>query len=697
MNFGAYRGPPPAIDDVGHVDGLSGQFYVRGVKRDEDPFDAVIGQFQRSLQQQTGAALDRRILPPEEWIENPYYSGPFALDFLWPAKKQAFIEAANGKQVEVIFTGALGTGKTALLVLIALYDAYRLSCLTSPQAYLGFPITSRLVSVFISLNLEKAKEKLFDPFKQAVDTTPYFQRECPRDKNLESKVRFPSKNVEFRPGVTSEAAIHGEDVRGLYATEVSFYAIIEQSRKKRGGETLDVAADIVTQAYRRMESRFMRDGRLQFCRVVLDSSRQYPDDFIAQREKLILAGENPYPGLVFSWSQWDAKRGAVDTSGHPFYSGEEFPVEVGTGSRASRILDPEEVEHAVGKIVWCAVEHRAAFEHDVDGSLRDLAGVPVEGLRPLIPQKEMLVECLRVEDAGFLPHQCRHPFSSVTTTLRDAVSFIQEVLIDPRERLPWVNPDKIRVVHADPGITGDAFGLSVGHVESMVTVNRLTNGLLELPCMICADSKTPGTLDCPRCRGEQYMVHFGRKVKCHGCQGLGRAVCPGCRGTAKHGTPLERPRIYMDLMLRITPPKSGRIQFDDVEALLARLRAGGFMIGVVTADGHQSEQFLQRQAVLQGVFVAEKLSVDVTKDPYYALRDAIMDRASDGRRRFSMYDYEPAFEEIRRVEDRRDKVDHAHGYQKDTSDSVAGVVFNCERYEFLRYPVLPGDLDIARF
>lgn len=596
-----------------------------------------------------------------------------------------------------MLTGAIGTGKSQLLVVLALYHAYRMSCFTSPQAFLGFPITSKLVSVFISMNQQKAIEKLFDPFKAAVDNTPYFQRECPRDKNLESKVRFPSKNFEFRPGVTSEAAIHSEDVNGVFCTETNFLPVIAESRKKRGGEILDVAADIVTQAYRRMESRFMRDGRLQLCKVILDSSRQYPDDFTAQREKLILSGDSPYPGVVFSWSQWEAKRGAVDASGKPFYSGAEFPVEVGTGARASRILDPDEVEHAVGKVVWCAEEHRGAFVHDIDGSIRDLAGLAVDGLRPLIPQREMLIECTRLEEDGFQPHQCRHPFSAAETTLRDSVAFIQEVLLNPVARQPWVNPDKVRAVHADVGISGDAFGLAMGHVDSVVTVNRLTDGRLDLACMVCGDTDTPGTLRCPRCEGQKYMTHFGRKVRCQGCHGLGRATCPGCRGSAKHGTPLDRPRVYMDLMLRITPPKSGRIQFDDIEALLARLRAGGFMIGVVTADGHQSEQFLQRQAVLPGVMVAEKLSVDTSKDPWYSLRDAVMDVASDGKRRFSMYDYEPAFEEIRRVEDRRDKVDHSHNFRKDTGDAVAGVVYNCEIRDFLRYPVVPGELNVTKF
>lgn len=718
---------------------------------------------------------------------------------------------------------------TALLVLLAMYDAYRLSCFASPQAFLGLPVTSKLVSVFISMNQQKAIEKLFDPFKQAVDATPYFQRECRRDRSLESRVRFPDKNFEFRAGVTGEAAIHSEDVRGIYLTECitgdslvdtvdgqwriadlvgkrvlvwavapdgswhlkpavgkkigtrrvwtvelssgarlrctadheilttmgfvqaqhlfvedevitrtgtaavsavsppwsqeleeevfdlcvddlhnyvangvvvhncNFLPVIEESRKKRGGEQLDVADDIVTQGFRRMESRFLRQGQLQLCRVVLDSSRQYPDDFVERYERKALAGEAPYPTVVFSFSQWSAKAGARDQDGQLYYSGETFPVEVGVGNRASRILDPSEVPHVIGKVVHCAVEHRAAFEHDIDGSLRDLAGVAVEGLKPLIPQKEMLIECVRTEELGFAAHQCRHPFTAITTTLRDSVDMLLETLVNPATRQPWVNPGKLRAVHADPGVTGDAFGLAMGHVEDVVTVNRLTEGRLDIACMVCMNEVTPGRLVCQRCKGEGYMRHFGsRLVRCHGCQGLKNTICPGCRGTARHGTPIDRPRVYVDLKLKITPPKMGRIQFDDVEALLDRLRTAGFMIAVVTADGHQSEFFLQRQLQKPGVVVAENLSLDKKKDPYYSFRDAIFDVGSDGRRRLSVYDYPPFFEEAKRVEDRRDKIDHPHNGEKDVCDAVAGVVHNCEVHHFLRESVTSGVVDVIR-
>lgn len=707
--------------DVGHVDGLVGEFYVQQKVEGGDRFDQAVASFRRGLSITRGHPLRGRILPPEEWIENPYYAGPWAGDFLWPEKKKVFIRMARGNITECLITGSLGVGKSQILVLLAMYQAYVISRFVSVHDFLGLPITTTFVGVFISLNKEKARTTLFNPFKTAIDNTPYFQRECQRDKTLDSSVVFRDFNLVYRPDVTAEAAIHGEAVLGIFLSEANFLDVIQDSARKRTGEALDVGEDVVVQGYRRMDTRFLRDGKLQFCKVVLDSSRQCPDDLVERRERVYLEnlknpkmaglGASNYPTELSSLSQWDAKRGVKDNNGKLIYSGEEFPVEVGVGNRASRILELDEVEHAIGRVVWCAVEHRSAFELDVDGSLRDLAGVAVEGLRPLIPQTELISRCIRTIEGGYAPHQCKHPFTALMTTLRDAVEFLDTVLINPHTKQPWVRPDRMRAAHADPAVTGDAFGLGVGHIEDIVTVNRLTGGKLDMPCQACDPMGLPGlvagTLPCSRCRrpatdggppvSTGYMKTMGRLVTCQSCQARKVVVCPACRGTARHGTPLDRPRVYMDLLLRIVPPKNGRIMFDDVEALLNRLRAGGFIIGVVTADGTQSEQFLQRQLACPGVLVAEALSVDKTKDPYYALRDAVTDTASDGKPRFSFYDYQPFFDELRRVEDKRDKVDHAPKLSKDICDTAAGVVASCEKQAVLRESLVAGSLQIRPF
>ena len=97
--------------DPGHVLGLVGSFFVRETSDSSDAYDAVVDWLvQATAPKEIGVRLDRPILPPEVWIENPYYAGPFAGDFLWPKKKLAFIKAAQGDINEVLLTGCIGWG-----------------------------------------------------------------------------------------------------------------------------------------------------------------------------------------------------------------------------------------------------------------------------------------------------------------------------------------------------------------------------------------------------------------------------------------------------------------------------------------------------------------------------------------------------------------------------------------------------------
>ena len=106
---------------------------------------------------------------------------------------------------------------------------------------------------------------------------------------------------------------------------------------------------------------------------------------------------------------------------------------------------------------------------------------------------------------------------------------------------------------------------------------------------------------------------------------------------------------------------------------------------------------MQRQLSQYGAQIAEKLSLDISKDGYYALRNAIMDKDAKGRRRVNFYYYEPILEELVRLEDRPMKIDHPYQGAKDVADSLAGVVYNCERLSGLQTPVAGVSINVRTF
>ena len=680
----------------GYTQGLVGNFLVQGQGlSEEDPFIAAMLNTAHRLTKPNAVLLKGPILSPQEWLDDPYYSGDLKREY-WPQKREDFVACAQGDNTGVTITGSIGYGKTALTKGIFMYDLYRVSRFENPQQALGIGGSESLGFVMISQHLLKAKVKMYTPLRNMITRTPYFRREFMFDGKVESAMEFPN-GVVVKPGVTGEGAIHSEDLLELALSEANFLAVVQNSRRKRGSEKLDVAEDIIDATITRMRSRFQASSSaLPLCRIILDSSRQYPDDYVERHIAAVQAGRVEHKVFICSRSLWEAKRDVLDASGKKIYSGETFPIEVGDQHRYSRILTHEEVPHAKGKIIWAAVELRAVFERDIERALRDFAGIAVLTLKPLISNRQFIFDCVRDEESGFQKHQCQHPFTATTTSLRDSAKLLEDVLFDPQTGKLRVDPERPRTAHIDIGLTGDALGLCIGHVTGLTTISRGLEGKdLDLPCTGCRGEKE---LSCDRCNGTGKTKQWGHICRCSVCQGKARLPCKHCRGTGKWGTPIDRPRVYIDLMLRVVPPGEGsQIQFDDIESLLKRLRDKGMRIPVVTADGTESAQFLQRQTAHYGAMTAEKLSVDVTKEPYYALRNAIYDVDSAGQRRISFYEYLPFFEELVNVEDRPQKIDHPHNRSKDISDAVAGVVFNCERFPGLHTSFKGVNLSVQIF
>ena len=695
ISFGEKRFIPQYNTDgttiAGHTDGMVGNFLVqdaatKAAGAGSDLFSSAILNISRRMQAPESVLLERPILSPREWLQDPYYSGRFLREF-WPQKKIDFILAAQGENTEVILTGAIGIGKSEILKALCAYDIYRLSCFVSPQTALGISPSETLVMVMVSLSTSKAKAKLFKPLKEKIDGIPYFREVFSYDHRLESVLEFRSKNIRVVPGVTSERAVHSEDVVWAGFSEVNFMPVVDSSALKRGLETHDVAQELVEATTRRMRSRFQASGnRLPLCRMVLDSSKQYPGDFLERRIHEIEQDTLPHKAVVISRTKWEARAGVIGTDGKPLYCGDNFLVEIGDEKRRSRILnDASEVPFCQGEVIEVPIEELAVFKKDLEGAIRDVAGRCVLSILPLIGNRERAIECIRSSE-DYPEEACKHPFEAPSTSLQDGVKFIERYLVLPGGS-PRVNPGALRTIHVDVGVTGDALGLTMCHVDRVVKINRGigtfgTTG----SCITCAGE---GVTICARCDGAGYakrrLGHQTVKVKCGLCRSRKVFKCKDCDGTGKLGVPVDRPVIYVDLMLQVVPPEGGEILLHDVEAFVKKLRRMGYRIPIVTADSYQSKDFLQRQLSHGGAKLAYELSVDKTKDPYFSLRDTLYDRDDEGKPIISLYDYKPLTNELFSVEDRGRKVDHPPNGSKDVSDSLAGAVYTCNTVQSLWY------------
>ena len=170
------------------------------------------------------------------------------------------------------------------------------------------------------------------------------------------------------------------------------------------------------------------------------------------------------------------------------------------------------------------------------------------------------------------------------------------------------SPKLIRWCHLDLSLTGDATGVVVGHVPEFVRVRR----------------------------GDQHEL---------------------------------MPRIRVDLVLRVLPPRGGEVRFDMIRTLLYALRDRGMNIRFVTADSYQSADTLQQLRMKR--FVPGLQSVDRDPRPYQVLKAAIY----DGRLELPHHDV--LHRELLSLERdaRTGRVDHLPGGSKDLADALAAVVY----------------------
>ncbi len=318
---------------------------------------------------------------------------------------------------------------------------------------------------------------------------------------------------------------------------------------------------------------------------------------------------------LYEYSQWAVRPPEK-------YKKPKFKVEVGDRVFPSRILKPGEDPRPNAEVLIVPGEYLDSFEKDMDGALRNMAGVATESLCPLFRDTQVIRQCLT--------DTISHPFTraEITTDITDDVGietfFRPEVLFTVRQSMymPRYAADAPRFVHVDVAFTQDAMGIACVHQDGWKTVRR----------------------------------------------------------TRPDGTWYEdkAPLVVVDFVLRITPPKGSEIDLAKMRAFLISLRDMGLPIHRVTLDGHQGRDTMQ---ILRKIdFDAVLYSVDMTDDAYMTLRQAYVES------RIRHYPYATLERELveleRNIDDR--KVNHpkrspstgAPG-SKDVSDALAGAFFNC--------------------
>jgi hypothetical protein len=397
----------------------------------------------------------RKVVPIEEFMFGKPYLG-LEPDEIYPAVVEACHELDSDRYTEAVFKGALGYGKSTGSNIMMARSLYKLSCMRHPQSTYGIRSHSSIVFTIQSIRLNTAKKAVFEDFGTYVKNSPYFRNVYPYDPLVTSQMIFREQNVSVMPVSSATTGAISMNVIGGVLDEMNFMQKMQKSKNQNAelDGTYSQAKALYNNLVRRRKSRFNKRGNLPGILFLVSSSR-FPDDFTEAKaaEAAMCGGTDP--GIyVISKSVWEGK-------GRHHFMDETFRVMIGNNMVRSRIMKEGEEPLAGCEVIDVPQDFLPEFQKDIDGSLRDFAGVTTLSTRPFLARRQAIHECISFGTSeGY-----QNPFDQEQYCFAYGIPHPDMKKL----RLDITMP---RAAHIDLGLTRDACGISVGHIAGQKLIER---------------------------------------------------------------------------------------------------------------------------------------------------------------------------------------------------------------------------------
>ena len=572
--------------------------------------------------------------PPtmEEFLTDPEYLGTMANPKLpggvWPAWFKILVDDfdRDSKLNNVVLTGALGTGKTTVMVIILLYRICLVLLLKRPAEMLGQGTGTALYFVIISVTRVAAKQTAFSQAYSLMAASPFFRKMAGSvlaasyssgEVKLAASDRNETKTEIWLTSGSRPQHLIGLNIIGIGFDEGNFR--LEQNPKAAGSDL-----------YERMRNRLLtrlktHEGHMAGITIVASSVRDESSLTEQIRVEIDLAG-NPQEQKVFQKAIYEVKPLPAASKliffkvayGAPneepiLICGEFGPTgELLAGTTAI----PEGSSDAAKKTALVPMIYREAFARNCRQALQDICGISCGGVGRLFATMSDVDICIEMSKNGGVPRAWH----------QDAISLSME---DEIQIWNWLDHNAFLAKKA-------------GQVVPLRHSDRLRYVHLDLATQTCA-----GIAIC-HLGGEQSV-----------------------NGLVKDGEPFSENRLIVeyDLILAIKPGKTKPISFGKIQNLFMWLKKHcGFNFGLITADQYQSVmplEMLQAQGFNVGT-----LSIDRDKTAYRQLRSAFEEKRIRLMLNQRMYT-----EASQLIEGLKKFVPPPKG-SKDITDAVAGAYLN---------------------
>lgn len=581
----------------------------------------------------------------EDWLHSEEHSGRLSKE-LWDvwAREINHVTKPGSNIVEWYVTGCIGGGKTFASLVATLYKGpYRCACLRWPKEHYGLAEDTPIVFALFNAILTNATYVDFEQIAKFVRGSKWFENKCPaKIKASECRIYWESKDMALQIG-SSELHALGANMLSYMIDEANF---MKTPKDRETSETQ--AYKIYHHATRRMKSRFQKEGTIPGLACVV-SSRLATSSFL---EELMRDNKDNPMCYVTDLSLWEAK-------GYRSFSKQHFRVAIGNKYRRSEVLDEIDTKGSANCMNWVVKPEKAKtvpegmqitrvpldfyfdFNRDIEGSLRDIAGIPTSGIHPLIFRTESVLECVdKTRKHPFLKEDLTLSLSDPDASLVNMTQWRDLCKIERGVWMPLYHSGAPRFIHVDLGLTGDCATFAMG---------------------CCYDTFVHSEYDPTTGQVQESW----------------------------------RPKVWVDFMCRIRPIRGEQIDLGKIVAYIVNLKNYGFYLQRVTFDGFASEMAIQ--SILKANLTPSRaaqirkragdelvkvesyvVSVDKGDAPYRMLRDMLAVNA------LSYYLYQPFVDEVLELEHTttiteggliKGRVDHPPKGSKDVTDAVCGMVW----------------------
>jgi hypothetical protein len=592
--------------------------------------------------------------PPtmKEFVDDGYWLGESLLPTeenpgLFPTWKEILVRDfdLDSRIHNVVVTGSLGIGKTFVSAGLMLYKIVLASLLRNPQNFVGLSKSSKISFVIMSVTRAAVGLTAFGDAMTYMGNSAYFREEL----GFDPERKYGAQMIDLGRGIrliggSKSQHIVGQNTLGVMLDEGN--ARLEANPDVRAYKLYD---EIRT----RIKNRFQKTVGFLPAISILASSAKDETSVTERVMNEIRKNNNPKQEAIYS-------------------------------SCVYRIKSPTEwrrlgaTEHHIQKHARAHIERWFKVSH---------------GIKNVPP---------RILQGWYYEDGRKHPTSTSweTATTGTKIELVPEDYLQDYER------DIIDKLQSISGISiGGSYKLfnSMTDIDTAIengaklgVVNPASEGVELIPLSEEDDRQIWDYLDHPkflqrnrgqimpkRHPGSMRFGHMDLATRSMAglsiCHMVGYETVSGLIDKAT-GKVYEEARLIVeyDFILSLVSGKIKPISFEKIQNFFLWLRDRcGYNFGLITADTWQS--IAQLQMLENRGFVTGSLSLDRSKEPYYALR------AGFEEERILMYKTGVLYNELENLVDGPKMIDHANAVagdfsgstSKDVADSLGGSFMNC--------------------